>query len=131
MTTIKVWRDDNAVTSLKNQNSAPETAEGVGQVHGYPTVEPSIVEGRLPLRRKLDQARKRRDAERREKQSRQARRSDRRSGRDRRKKKRTVLLDTRSNHERRTRLRRQTDWREEEDTSPSDGRPKRGFDEFV
>lgn len=118
MTTIKMLRDDEGVRSLHAQNTTPETTEDVDIVRPYPTIEPSIVAGRLPVREKLARARRQH----------RPRGRDRRSGQDRRRRNKRVLLDTRSHQERRTRNRRRGD---RTAGSAANRRPQRGVDRYA
>lgn len=103
MITIKMLRDDEGLARLKRDDQAPRISKEVNAITHYPTIEPSMVEGRLPSRARLYTHPKENLTPRR---ARKTRGTDRRNGQDRRQQNKPVLLDTRSQYPRRTRDRR-------------------------
>lgn len=102
MTIIKLYRDDSGVQQLQKQNAADPVTEDVNSIQPYPKINPMAPkrheEDLLPVFPKHStkaKQHKHRGPDRRRQQRRQ---------RDQ-----DVLLDTRSQHERRSRLRRSND----------------------
>jgi len=84
---LNLVSEDAGVQSLKAEARRPATTRGVSAVAPYPVVHPvQIGEGSNPRRQKPVQDR---------------RHGERRKGADRRQQRNTVLLDTRSQHDRR------------------------------
>ena len=97
--------EDSGVQSLKAEARRPATTRGVSAVAPYPVVHPvQIGEGSNPRRQKPVQDR---------------RHGERRKGDDRRQQQKTVLLDTRSQHDRREIDNRRQPQSGEKETRPS------------
>ena len=102
---LNLVSEDAGVQSLKAEARRPATTRGVSAVAPYPVVHPvQIGEGSNPRRQKPVQDR---------------RHGERRKGADRRQQQKTVLLDTRSQHDRREIDNRRQPQSGEKETRPS------------
>ena len=131
MPTIKMLRDDEAVLSLKRQNTAAADIDDIDAIQPYPEINATTPkqltskEEKQPLQRHFKS------------RTHSNRKTDRRK-RQRRRHNRAVLLDTRSNHQRRINLRRGDDLTshksqhnyETQEHKPTD-RPAIGIDTLI
>ena len=106
MTTIKLYRDDNGVRQLQNQNEAGPVTEDVEVVQPYPAVKTMAPK---PFEEQARPVTSRPYTESPHTPEPHSRGESDRRRRQRRRRNEPVLLDTRSRHERRTRLRRRND----------------------